>query len=364
MKSKLPFYMAILILITAGLGLAWLRHAELNIPLTPGQEKPVWLIEARIDFLAEGEPVKVSLDLPGNPPGFRQASEQAASTGYGYSIVAGPNGRRAEWTRRNASGKQTLYYKVQMIQDPDAGSRKEAGKEPEPKTIYWDPLQGTAAHQLVEQAYENSSTPASFARELAKQLTASNPDQNAALLLNEYSLSTLLMRLLNHAGIPARESMGLELEDARRYQSLKPVLEIFDQGRWVAMDPETGENGLSENMLLWHREGKSLLDVSGGRNSEIRFSMMRQTMPALDLARLALGKDRLSLLSLYSLPIEEQSVFKLLLLLPVGALIVTFNGNNRSSTCSRSSAHSGSNKNHFGITAHNFNHIVEIFKTK
>ncbi len=31
-----------------------------------------------------------------------------------------------------------------------------------------------------------------------------------------------------------------------------------------------------------------------------------------------------SLLSLYYLPIEEQSVFKLLLLLPIGALLVTF----------------------------------------
>ncbi len=324
MRSKFPFYVAILLLIVAGLGLAWLRHAELNIPLTPGREKPVWLIEARIDFFAADEPVKISLDLPGNPPGFRQVSEQAASTGYGYSTVAGPSGRRAEWTRRNASGRQTLYYKVQMIPDPEAGSRKEAAKEPEPETVYWDPLQGTAAHQLVEQAYEKSSTSASFARELSKQLTASKPDQNAALLLNEYSLSTLLMRLLNHAGIPARESKGLELEDARRYQSLKPVLEIFEQGRWMPMDPETGENGLAENMLLWHRDGKSLLDVSGGHNSEIRFSMMRQTMSAMDLARLALDKDRLSLLSLYSLPIEEQSVFKLLLLLPVGALIVTF----------------------------------------
>ncbi|MFP4158334.1 MAG: inactive transglutaminase family protein [Desulfobacterales bacterium] len=324
MKSKFAFYTAVLVLITAGLGLAWLRHAELNIPLMPGQEKPVWLIEARIDFIAQGDPVKVSLDLPGNPPGFRQVSEQAASTGYGYSIVAGPNGKRAEWTKRNASGRQTLYYKVQMIPDPDAGGRKEAGEEPEPETVYWDPLQGTAANQLVEEAHEKSSTPSSFARELSKQLTASKPDQNAELLLDEYSLSTLFMRLLNHAGIPARESMGLELEDARRYQSLKPVLEIFDQERWVTLDPETGAHGLAENMLLWHREGKSLMDVSGGRNSEIRFSMMRQTMPAMDLARLSLDKDRLSLLSLYSLPIEEQGVFKLLLLLPVGALIVTF----------------------------------------
>jgi hypothetical protein len=64
--------------------------------------------------------------------------------------------------------------------------------------------------------------------------------------------------------------------------------------------------------------------VVGGSDSEIRFSMIRQTLPAMELARLQHTEEGFSRLSLYSLPIEEQSVFKLLLLLPVGALIVTF----------------------------------------
>ncbi len=324
MKSKAAFYLVILTLIITGMIFAWLRHTDLHIPLIPGQEKPVWLIEARIDFIAGGEPIRVSLDLPDNPPGFRRVSEKAASTGYGFSIVESPGGRRAEWTRRSARGAQTLYYKVQMIAGAKARHKPEKQERPEPKTIYWGELQSTAVHQLVEQAYEKSSTPASFARELAKQLSAPEPDQNASLLLSEYSLPELLMRLLNHAGIPARVSMGLELRDARRYQSLNPVPEIYAGGQWMAVDPETGAHGLPENLLLWHRGGRSLLDVTGGSNSEIHFSMMRQTMPAMDLARLQFDKGGLSRMSLLSLPIEEQGVFKLLLLLPVGALILTF----------------------------------------
>ncbi|MFO7861758.1 MAG: inactive transglutaminase family protein [Desulfosalsimonas sp.] len=324
MKSKSAFYIVVLILVLTGLGLGWLRHVNLDIPLVPGRTRPVWHIEARIDFVAEGEPVKVNLDLPGSPPGFAQVSEQAASTGYGFSIVDTSTGRRAEWTRRGARGDQTLYYKVQMTPEPDAGRESRVKQPPEPETVYWDPLQATAAHQLEEQAWEKSSTPISFARELIKQLNASEPDQNASLLLSQYPLPELLMRLLNHAGIAARVSMGLELQDARRYQSLKPILEVFDQDRWVPVDPQTGSHGLPENMLLWHRSGKSLLDVTGGSNSEIHFSMIRQTLPAMDLARLQFHDGGLSRLSLYSLPIEEQSVFKLLLLLPVGALIITF----------------------------------------
>jgi hypothetical protein len=323
MKIK-PFYLVVAILILSGLALAWVRHTHLHIPFWPGQSKPVWLIEARIDFVAQGKPVMVSLDLPKDPPGFRQVSEQAASPGYGFATVDAPGGRRGEWTRRHAAGGQTLYYKVQMVPDPTGGMNDVPASPPEAAAIYWDELQFTAAQQLLDQAHDRSSTPISFARELIRQLGASDPDQNASLLLTEYPLPTLLMRLLNHAGIPARLSLGLELEDARRYQPLKPVLEIFDAPQWVPIDHRTGVHGLPDNLLLWHRGGHSMMDVTGGSRSEIRFSMIRQTMPAMDLARLQFDEGGLSRMSLYHLPIEEQSVFKLLLLLPVGALVVTF----------------------------------------
>lgn len=324
MKSKLGFYVLVLILIASGVGLAWIRHVDLNLPLLPGQEKPVWVIEARIDFIAEGGPVRVSLDLPEQPPGFRQVSEQAASTGYGFSIVETDGGRRAEWTRREARGVQTLYYKIQVVPDHSEARASLNNIKPQPKTVYWGELQETAARQLVEQAFERSSSPSSLARELFRQLATPEPGQNASLLLREYKLPELLMRLLNDAGIPARVSMGLELQDARRYQPLKPVVEIYDQDQWIPLNPRTGTHGLPKNLLLWHRGGKSLLDVSGGSNSEVRFSMIHQTMPAMDLARLQFDREGFARLSLHNLPIEEQNVFKLLLLLPIGALIVSF----------------------------------------
>ncbi len=327
MRTRLPFYIWIFFMILTGLTLASLRHTHLNIPFLPGEKQTVWLIEARVDFIADGSPVLVSLDLPDNPPGFKQVSEQAASPGYGFAVVEELDDRRAQWSKRDAQGQQRLYYKVQMISDK---SRKvdfqtgDAGDAPEPRRVIWNEPQSTAARHLLEQAHARSSTPTSFTRELIRQVAAAEPDQNAALLLSEYPLPTLLMQLLNSADIPARISMGLELQDARRNQTLKPVLEIFDTQRWIAIDYRTSALGLPENLLLWHRGGQSLLDVMGGSRSEVRFSMIRQTLPAMDLAWLQFDNSFLSRLSLYHLPIEEQSIFKMLLLLPVGALVVAF----------------------------------------
>ena len=95
-SSRAPFYTVIAFLMLGGLITAWCRHAYMEIPFTPGVQKPVWLIEARIDFEATGEAVTARLGLPDNPPGYKSFSEQAAAPGYGYSVVTEDTVRRGE----------------------------------------------------------------------------------------------------------------------------------------------------------------------------------------------------------------------------------------------------------------------------
>ncbi|WP_341503523.1 UUP1 family membrane protein [Gallaecimonas sp. GXIMD4217] len=321
MINRASFYVIVLLLIVGGLSLAWLRHSQMELPFTPGEERPVWLVEARVDFNARDRAVLASLDLPDNPPGFRLFTEQAASPGYGFSVIEHDGNRRGEWSIRRALGPQTLYYKAQFIADPDIEDAPEA-EAPEPALVDWDEPQATAAAQLLSQASTRSSSPQSLARELMKLINQPEPGQNAALLLANHSPAELLNKLVNQAGIPARVSLGLYLEDARRRQSLTPMVEIYADQRWLVFDPKSGQQGLPENLLLWHRGGESLLDVTGGSGSSVSFAIIKQTVPALQLARAQAEESGFSPFSLYRLPIEEQSMFKMLLLLPLGAFVV------------------------------------------
>ncbi|MEP5175039.1 UUP1 family membrane protein, partial [Marinobacter alexandrii] len=47
-RSRLPFYVAVFLLIAAGISLAVWRHIELGIPWLTGEQRPVWMIEARV----------------------------------------------------------------------------------------------------------------------------------------------------------------------------------------------------------------------------------------------------------------------------------------------------------------------------
>lgn len=323
--SRAPFYTVIGLLLLTGVVTAWLRHSQMEIPFIPGVQKPVWLIEARIDFDARGEPVTARLGLPDAPPGYRSFNEQAAAPGYGYSVVSEGGVRRGEWSKREAQGPQTIYYKTQFMAADDSRS-EEVLEEPLSRLIDWDgSSQETAAQQVLDTAWAKSSTPRSLARELIKLLNSETLDQNAALLLaGQEDKSLLLEKLMNQAGIPARPALGLYLEDARRHQSLTRLVQVFDEGQWVLFNPYTGEQGVPENLLLWHTGGESILDVAGGNRSRVSFSMIHQTVPALDLVRAQNKESLFSVLSIQHLPIEEQSMFKLLLLLPMGALVVVF----------------------------------------
>lgn len=325
-SSRAPFYAVIGLLVLVGLGTAWMRHHQMEIPFTPGVQKPVWLIEARIDFDATGEAVTARLGLPDEPPGYRSFSEQAAAPGYGYSVVSENGVRRGEWSKREASGAQTIYYKTQFIEVEASPSAATGLQAPSASHVDWDgSAQETAAQQVLDTAWAKSSSPQSLARELIKLLNSETLDQNSALLLSvQTEKSALLEKLINQAGIAARPALGLYLEDARRHQSLTRLVQVYDGEQWVLFNPYTGEQGVPENLLLWHTGGESILDVAGGNRSRVSFSMIHQTVPALDLIKAQYKDSVFSVLSIQHLPIEEQSMFKLLLLLPMGALVVVF----------------------------------------
>lgn len=324
MNRKLPFMLTVFAVAAVGLGIAVLRHLGTEVPWTPGVERSVWLVEARVEFVASGGPVTASLSIPENLQHFDIDDERSASPGYGFAMVEDDGDRRIEWTRRDAEGTQSLYYIAQFT--PRARpSSSETDVAPLAEQVFWNELQRSVATALLDRARQTSSTPRSLARELLKLMDAADADQNAALLLAQVeSPAELLTKLLNDAGVPARRVFALQLEDARRRQQLQSMVEIHEDDRWWLVDPASGDVGVPNNTLLWHRKGRSLLDVNGGRQSRVSFSMIRQSVPATTLARTHRTDSIFYRVGVQSLPIEEQSMFKMLLLLPVGAAVVVF----------------------------------------
>ena len=322
-KSRTPFYILIGLLVVVGLGLSFHRHLKSDVPWLPGEKRQVWSIEAKIDFVARGEPVKLSFAIPDTQPGFERLAEYTASPGYGLAFIDTPTGRRAEWSIRQASGSQTLYYRVDMLEREESREQRTATPPVVRSMLSGDGPHVTAARQLLQSARDRSADSYTLTRELIQEFN--NQAQSAQFLEQRQSRAKWLVELLQEAGVPVREVFVLSLEDGRRRQQLQSYLQVFLGDAYQLFDIDSGHQGLSDNQILWEYQSGSLLDLIGGRKSSVYFSVIEQETPATRMTQLQQNDDSALLdFSIHSLPVQEQTVFKGILLIPVGVLVVVF----------------------------------------
>ncbi len=328
MKAEFKLYILVFLIMTTGIGLILYKHLALGFPLLPDDKKLTWIVEAKIDFVANGEPVIVSFALPPKNTSTIFMEENFASPDYGFSEIASPTGRRAQWSKRSANDSQTTYYRLNVYKNDLTIATPPSDIPHEPIKPEFDKAHQIAAIALVEQARNKSANTETFTRELIKLLSPQMPNQNQSLLINDQASvdykTNLVIDLLALENISARIVRGLYLEGGRRKQTLSNFVEVHNGSQWLLFNQETGEIGLPENFLIWQHGAESLLDVIGGQNSRVSFSIIENVQSSRDLALLNNENKQATIIdfSIYSLPIEQQNAFKMILLLPIGALIV------------------------------------------
>ena len=332
MSPRAQVYILGLFLIIVGLGLVGYKHLQLGLPIVPGEYQTVWTIEAKVEFIGSGRPVNISLALPKTQTNVEILDEVFSSSGYGFTIEADEGHERAVWTRREAVGRQALYYKLDIYQkDNYLQSETEAF----PLQVDRPDWSGTrkaalraAADVVIENSRRLSAGPKSFATQII--LNLNDPDNSEGIIIKDSlpkeSDVQIALELFAYADIPAHIVRGIYLEDDRSRIQPSELIEFYNGEEWLIVHPQSGRIGLPSNFLIWQQGDKSLLDVVGGRNSKVSFSVLANDVPSRDVSLALQEKQPGGLVdySIYSLPIAQQSVFKFILLVPIGTLIVIF----------------------------------------
>ncbi|MEL6951163.1 MAG: UUP1 family membrane protein [Pseudomonadota bacterium] len=309
-----------------GFSVFFYKQAALGLPLTEDASRSAWTIEASLRFEARPGPIKAALRVPALTPGFATLSENSVAGGYGYDIGYEDGGRRAQWAVRRASGEQRLYYRVVVYGDPSIEEADTTPPFPDPPNLT-EP-ERTAALELVEEVRQQSADAASLVSALLRRVNDPTPDENVALLFEGRRGGTrrmsMLIDLLAYARVPARSVRGLLLKDEQRNAPIATYLEIHDGVEWLFFDPSSGSQGLPDNFFAWSRGLETLATVQGGSGLELNFAVRRSQLDSLDVATNR-AEQRGSLLmtfSLFSLPIQTQAVYSVLLMIPIGALVM------------------------------------------
>jgi hypothetical protein len=314
------------ILTLVGLATFIYKWQVLGLPLDASQETPTWTVETTIRFDSGPGSINVNLQIPTLTPGFVTLDEFSVSRNYAFGLNYVGADREAQWTVRRADGAQTLYYRIVVYEDPNSDQSDLTPPLPIPPVI--DEPDRTAVEMVVADVREHSADEASFTSVMIRMFNSPSPNPNIQLLLakaeSRADFVRTLTTVLASERIPARVIRGIPLQEQQRQAEPVPWLEIHDGDRWRYFDPGTGDEGLPDRFLVWWRGSEPLYRVDGGSNVEVRFAVQRNYIDSIAIAehRAELRQSRLFDFSLFSLPIETQSVYSVLLMIPIGALIM------------------------------------------
>ena len=315
------------LLIVFGVGLTLYKSITLGLPLLPEQYREVWTIESKIHFKPGEGPVEVELSLPEGYNGWYTLNENFSSSGFGFTVLENKDGsRRARWTRSEIADPATLYYKMQVYKAADFSLPRLERPSTDEDELNASDTQ--ALQQYVVAMREKSIDDETFTALLLQDFFSDSMSQQAEYLQSESHQSKLdlIIRILQVANIPAHRIRGIQLQDGRRRQTLGSMLQVYADDRWLVFNPSDGLTGLPNDFYVWHLGDEAILSVAGGENSSLQFALVKNKVPLRTVVSMEQKSDQFALLdfSIYALPVEQQGIFKGLLLIPVAALVVVF----------------------------------------
>ncbi len=336
------FHTFIIAAICASLGLClfFYKSVILDFPLFPNKQAESWYIEAKIELESRGAPVKAKLYLPFETNGYALVDENFINHGYGFTTkkATDTHNRIATWSKRAVKGKEVIFYRaiIYGINSPLEGQR--AVKPPHPTLTYKnDEVKNKAVDNpgyaalinLIEEIHSRSADASSFVTELLK---ISNTNDERILRIKEVFPETtkeygLISMVLNYAGIPARIVNGLALADSKRNATFEHWVEYYDQSKWHKLDEDNNEHKTAEweekRVMPWWIGSKKFFTIDGNVSSNVSISVKRHTESALTEA-IWQGREVSSFVhafSVFSLPVDVQLLFQILLLIPIGCLV-------------------------------------------
>jgi hypothetical protein len=117
---------------------------------------------------------------------------------------------------------------------------------------------------------------------------------------------------------------GIDLAREGRHSGFEHWIEVYLDGFWQPYTVSDESRSLPPDYLPWWRGERHVADVRGGQAQATTLSVVHAPQDAIESA-IQRGKamqEPLISFSLFSLPLESQLVYQMLLLIPIGAIVL------------------------------------------
>lgn len=358
---KRTFHAVLLALFLAAIGLGIFIHklTASDVPLLPNQAFNSWYVEAKLSLdsqplaLSEEEdlPSTIRFHLPQDSQRYEIVKEDFINEGFDHQVetLKDAGNRLAVFTKQDdTDSSEILFYRAIIGRKPTvqpgtedvpiSGRRlvdKELVKFGENTERVQDNLEENLPtaeiNALLNEAKKQSSDRLSFAKQIYQLALRTDDIRVQAVRRNlrkEESTAQLAAFLLNQANVPARVGNGIYLRSDEVYSTdFIRWLEIQVGDRWLAYDPVDLNFKEQDRYLTWWYGSDRVLQAQGANNSNIDLEVVVQPNTDNGLTRSIWRGRRVSNpfleYSFLKLPLATQRVFQVLVLVPIGALIIS-----------------------------------------
>lgn len=291
--------------------------------VSPKRVTDVWKIDAKITFTAMGEDVEVSLGVPAENESFKILSEEVVAKGY--EIFDDNEANRISFRGKKKNGKQSLYYRLSIYDDAQNSeiNRKKPAEVARPILSEEEQIQTSKLWELA--GIQSGDKVQKIIKVVNQEMAL--PSMSLVLPLNHTpkEFAEKIIQILAYKRIPARLVRAIKLEEGKKTEKPDIMLEAYLNDKWTLYDLSTAQIGLPKNWVIFQRGGVSLLDVRGGEDSKVMFSVLKSIATPLKMAEYRAKANDVSTqykYSIYSLPLLEQNTLKWLMIFPLAILVV------------------------------------------
>jgi hypothetical protein len=328
---KRPAVLLAIVLLLLSTCLAAYRIVSLGYPLLPTATGRTWQLQ--IDTHIEGGPGETTLELalPHEQAGQVLVEEKVTSGALNFSILQNGQTRFGTWSGRIGPKEEEIVYQaIVLVQANRPPNRLPPSSEKIPYRM--EKTEQALAERLA--GNWRTLTPQSRIRTVmdavegkwGHPIPADQDVQAWSTIQEKYGRVEAILTLLEASGLPARTVTGLQLSEGIETEPLTWI-DIWTGQKWESLRPETGESEKNPSRLLpLSAGGLPAVRIAGGELSEVRWIVSREMMSHWRsyFERVKRSDRFLDRWSLFRLPDDFQQTFRILLLVPIGALIVGF----------------------------------------
>lgn len=326
------------------LGLFTYKLLFLKYPILSKFVENLWTIEVKVQFRGSGGQGMVRHHIPGNDVGQMVLGEEFVSRDLDFFIGKQAGNTFVQWSGDRLKGTVHVFYRATVQTWPRTrGLLSSAVQEKDHSRISQDLITKPEMESMIVEAREFlKGLPGKRETDLetikaiyeflaygveivpfSKESSLISPLKTRKATVTEKK--KLLIYLSRVAGVPARIVHGLTLGEVMRQAKIRSWAEILIEGTWLPVDVENRFFAqLPENVLILHRGERPFMTSSGAEELEYSFTIKQERQWAFSLFYAsATGVGSVfHEWSLFVLPVEAQQVFRVILMIPLGAFVV------------------------------------------